>query len=49
MPEGAVSPTKEKKKVSFADMTGGNLTSIKIITERPDHPPRWSQDFLEQV
>ncbi|RXG69461.1 Protein phosphatase 1 regulatory subunit 3C-B [Armadillidium vulgare] len=48
VPDGAVSPTKEKKKVSFADMTGGNLTHIKIITERPDCPPRWSQDFLEQ-
>ncbi|MCL4144343.1 UNVERIFIED_CONTAM: hypothetical protein GTU68_059592 [Idotea baltica] len=30
-------------------MTGGNLTHIKIITEKPDCPPRWTLDFLEQV
>jgi len=45
----ALSPTKEKKKLVFADDQGFPLTEIKIITERPDCPPRWSADFLEQV
>jgi len=46
---GATSPTKEKKKLVFADDQGYPLTEIKFITERPDCPPRWSADFLEQV
>ncbi|CAL4085687.1 unnamed protein product [Meganyctiphanes norvegica] len=46
---GAVSPTREKKKLVFADDQGLPLTEVKLITERPDCPPRWSADFLEQV
>lgn len=47
--EGAVSPTREKKKLVFADDQGFPLTSVKLITERPENPPKWSAEFLEQV
>lgn len=47
--EGAVSPTRLKKKVVFADTQGHPLTEVRVLTERPDCPPRWSADFLEQV
>lgn len=43
------SPTREKKKVSFADALGQQLERIKLITERPDCPPLWSTDFIEKV
>lgn len=46
---GAVSPTRLKKKVVFADTQGHPLTEIRVLTERPDCPPRWTADFLEQV
>lgn len=46
---GAVSPTRLKKKVVFADTQGHPLTEIRVLTERPDCPPRWTPDFLEQV
>jgi len=42
-------PTKEKKKVCFADALGRQLAQIKLITERPDCPPLWSPQFLEKV
>lgn len=47
--EGAVSPTRLKKKVVFADDQGHPLTHIRVLTERSDCPPRWTADFLEQV
>lgn len=47
--EGALSPTREKKKLVFADDQGLPLTSVKLITERPECPPKWSAEFLEQV
>ncbi|XP_042218493.1 protein phosphatase 1 regulatory subunit 3C-B-like [Homarus americanus] len=47
--EGAISPTRLKKKVVFADTRGHPLTEVRVLTERPDCPPRWSADFLEQV
>ncbi|XP_050710093.1 protein phosphatase 1 regulatory subunit 3B-like isoform X4 [Eriocheir sinensis] len=46
---GAISPTRLKKKVVFADTQGHPLTEIRVLTERPDCPPRWTPDFLEQV
>lgn len=46
---GAVSPTRLKKKVVFADTQGHPLTEIRVLTERPDCPPKWTADFLEQV
>lgn len=46
---GAISPTRLKKKVVFADTQGHPLTEIRVLTERPDCPPRWTADFLEQV
>lgn len=47
--EGAVSPTRLKKKVVFADTQGHPLAVVRVLTERSDCPPRWSADFLEQV
>lgn len=47
--EGAISPTRLKKKVVFADDQGRPLTEVRLLTERPDCPPRWTADFLEQV
>ncbi|KAK7074141.1 Protein phosphatase 1 regulatory subunit 3B [Halocaridina rubra] len=47
--EGAISPTRLKKKVVFADDQGHPLTHIRVLTERSDCPPRWTSDFLEQV
>ncbi|XP_076062871.1 protein phosphatase 1 regulatory subunit 3B-like isoform X2 [Oratosquilla oratoria] len=47
--EGAVSPTRLKKKVVFADTRGRPLAEVRLLTERPDCPPRWTADFLEQV
>lgn len=44
-----LSPTKEKKKVIFADNLGKQLAQIKLITERPDCPPFWTQDFLAKL
>ncbi|XP_042884768.1 protein phosphatase 1 regulatory subunit 3B-like [Penaeus japonicus] len=47
--EGAISPTRLKKKVVFADDQGRPLTEVRLLTERSDCPPRWTADFLEQV
>nr|XP_027208476.1 uncharacterized protein LOC113802155 [Penaeus vannamei] len=47
--EGAVSPTRLKKRVVFADDQGRPLTEVRLLTERSDCPPRWTADFLEQV
>ncbi|XP_069953812.1 protein phosphatase 1 regulatory subunit 3B isoform X1 [Cherax quadricarinatus] len=47
--EGAISPTRLKKKVVFADTQGHPLEEIRVLTERPDCPPKWSADFVEQV
>lgn len=47
--EGAISPTRLKKKVVFADDQGHPLTHVKFLTERSDCPPKWTADFLEQV
>ncbi|XP_037778789.1 protein phosphatase 1 regulatory subunit 3C-B-like [Penaeus monodon] len=47
--EGAISPTRLKKRVVFADDQGHPLTQVRLLTERSDCPPRWTADFLEQV
>lgn len=47
--EGAISPTRLKKRVVFADDQGHPLTHIRLLTERSDCPPKWTADFLEQV
>lgn len=43
------SPTKNKKRVVFADDKGLSLTQVKMMTEPSDCPPRWTAEFLEQV
>lgn len=43
------SPGKSKKKVSFADHRGMALTSVKIMTEPSDCPPRLKEEVLAAV
>lgn len=43
------SPTKNKKKVVFADDKGFALEHVKVMSEPSDCPPRWRDEFLEHV
>ncbi|KAK3925434.1 Protein phosphatase 1 regulatory subunit 3B-B [Frankliniella fusca] len=47
--EQLTSPTKNKKRVVFADDAGRQLTHVKVMTEPSFAPPRWSMAFLAQV
>ncbi|XP_034244861.1 protein phosphatase 1 regulatory subunit 3C [Thrips palmi] len=44
-----LSPTRNKKRVVFADDAGRQLTHVKVMTEPSFAPPRWSMAFLAQV
>lgn len=48
-PSPVTSPTKNKKRVVFADDKGFALEHIKVMSEPSDCPPRWQDDFLAHV
>ncbi|XP_044757047.1 protein phosphatase 1 regulatory subunit 3C-B [Coccinella septempunctata] len=44
-----LSPTKNKKKVVFADDKGMSLTHVRLMTEPSNVPPLWTKRFLSEV
>ena len=48
-PVSPVSPSKHKKKVSFADLRGKALATVRLITEPSDTPPKLSPNILSSV
>lgn len=48
-PLSPTSPTKNKKRVVFADDRGLALEQVKVMTEPSDCPPRWRDEFFEHV
>lgn len=47
--EDNLSPTKNKKKVVFADDKGMSLTHVRLMTEPSNVPPLWTKRFLFEV
>lgn len=48
-PSPVTSPTRNKKRVVFADDKGLALEHVKVMSEPSDCPPRWQDEFLEHV
>lgn len=48
-PSSPTSPSRAKRRVSFADDRGYSLTQVRVMHEPSDCPPRWTDEFLAQI